>query len=366
MKLSICVCPGDGIGPEVTAEAERVLRAVADLHGHRFDFVSHPIGGAAINATGRPLPPSTLEACLTSDAVLLGAVGSPHHDHLSAGQRPESGLLALRGALGAFANLRPAVAHRALVASSPLRPEVVSGADVLVVRELLGGLYFGEPRGVDGEGANAEAYDTCRYSTAAIERIAHVAFRAARGRKRRVTSVDKANVLATSRLWRTVVSRVAVDYPDVEVEHQYVDACAMLLVTNPTRFDVVLTENLFGDILSDQAAAITGSLGMLGSASIGGRVGIFEPIHGSAPSLAGHGVANPLGAIASAAMLLRHRGLDAEADDVDAAIVSVLNAGHRTADIVVDGLPVTTSEMGRRVAESVAEVADMRHPYHAV
>lgn len=366
MHLNICVCPGDGIGPEVTAEAVRVLRAIAQLHDHHFDFDVRPIGGAAIDETGRPLPPTTLEACLASDAVLLGAVGSPRFDQLPAGQRPESGLLALRGALGAFANLRPAVAHLALASSSPLRPEVVAGSDVIVVRELLGGIYFGEPRGVEGTGADAEAFDTCRYSTASIERIAHVAFRAARGRRRHVTSVDKANVLATSRLWRTVVSRVALDYPDVELEHQYVDACAMLLVTDPTRFDVILTENLFGDILSDQAAAITGSLGMLGSASIGGRVGIFEPVHGSAPSIAGQGVANPIGAIASAAMLLRHAGLEAEADDVEAAIVSVLETGYRTADVAAGSLPVTTSTMGRRIADAVAEVADMRHPYHAV
>lgn len=366
MNLRLCICPGDGIGPEVTAEAVRVLQSTADLHGHRIRFDERLIGGAAIDETGLPLPPSTLEACLESDAVLLGAVGSPRYDGLPAEQRPEVGLLALRAALGAFANLRPAAAHRSLIPSSPLRPEVVRGADILVVRELLGGLYFGEPRGVIGTGAEAEAYDTCRYGTASIERIAHVAFRAARARRRHVTSVDKANVLATSRLWRTVVSRVALDYPDVELEHQYVDACAMLLVTQPTRFDVILTENLFGDILSDQAAAITGSLGMLGSASIGGRVGLFEPVHGSAPIIAGQGVANPIGAIVSAAMLLRHLGLEAEADDVDAAIVSVLERGDRTADIANDVVPVTTSTMGHRIAESIAEVADMRHPYHAV
>lgn len=366
MNLTICVCAGDGIGPEVTGEAVRVLEATAELHGHDFSFEAHPIGGAAIDAAGVPLPPSTLEACLASSAVLLGAVGAPRYDGLPSGQRPEAGLLALRGALGAFANLRPAVARGPLLGSSPLRPEVVSGADVLVVRELLGGLYFGEPRGQVGAGAKAEALDTCRYSAASIERIAHVAFRAARSRRRLVTSVDKANVLATSRLWRSVVSRVALEYPDVELEHQYVDACAMLLVTQPRRFDVILTENLFGDILSDQSAAISGSLGMLGSASIGGHVGLFEPIHGSAPAIAGQGVANPIGAIVSAAMLLRHVGLVTEADDIEAAIAYVLERGDRTADIANGALPVTTSTMGRRIAEAVAEVADMRHPYHAV
>lgn len=366
MRLRITVLPGDGIGPDVAAEAVRVLEAVADLHDHRLELDVRPIGAAALERHGVPLPATTLDACLSSDAVLLGAVGSPRCDGMPPELRPEAGLLALRRALGAYANLRPAVAYRALAACSPLRPDVVAGADLLVVRELLGGLYFGEPRGIDRTPANPVAVDTCRYDAADIERIAHVAFRAARGRRRRVTSVDKANVLATSRLWREVVERVAHDYPDVELEHQYVDACAMLLVTAPTRFDVLLTENLFGDILSDEAAALTGSLGMLGSASIGGRVGLFEPVHGSAPGLAGQDVANPIGAIASASMLLRHVGLTAEADDVDAAIAVVLEAGYRTADLAIDRPPVTTSTMGKRIADAVAEVADMRHPYHAV
>jgi 3-isopropylmalate dehydrogenase len=365
MRLNITTLPGDGVGPEVTAEAVRVLRTVADAYGHEFTFDEQLIGGAGIERAGNPLPRATLDACLTSDAVLLGAVGAPKYDGLAGDMRPEAGLLALRNAAGAFANLRPVVCHEATADCSPLREEVVRGADVLIVRELLGGLYFGEPRGTV-EGA---AFNTMRYTAHEVERVARVGFEAARARRRKVTSVDKANVLETSRLWRETVSRVAREYPEVTVEHVYVDACAMHLMTNPRRFDVILTENLFGDILSDEAAVIAGSLGMLASASVGGHVDIYEPVHGSAPDIAGRDIANPLGAIASAAMLLRHTArLEQEAQDVESAVSNVLEAGYRTADLRGGrgSRIVGTAEMGALVSESVAELADMRHAYHAV
>lgn len=369
MRLKISVLEGDGIGPEVTREAVKVLRTVASLHGHKFEFDHRLIGGAAIRATGSPLPTVTLDTCLGSDAVLLGAVGSAEFDALPAHQRPEAGLLLLRRALGDYANLRPAISYEPLVSASPLRPEIAGGVDILTVRELLGGLYFGEPRGISNDNGNSSATNTMSYSAMEIERVAHVAFQAALRRRKKVTSVDKANVLETSQLWRRTVSEVGRDYPSVALDHLYVDACAMHLVTNPKRFDVILTENLFGDILSDEAAVITGSLGMLGSASIGGEVGLFEPVHGSAPDIAGCGVANPLGAIASAAMLLRYAGkLEPEAADIEEAIGSVLRAGYRTPDIAsgTGGYVTTTSEMGDLVGEALAEIADLRHAYHAV
>jgi 3-isopropylmalate dehydrogenase len=369
MKLKIAILPGDGIGPEVTAQAARALDVVADLHGHVFEFEEWPIGGVAINQTGTPLPVPTLDACLKSNAVLLGAVGAPEHDKLAPGLRPEAGLLALRNALGAFANLRPIVAYDSLSDCSPLRPEIVRGSDLLIVRELIGGLYFGQPRGIISERGTASAFNTMRYSVAEIERIAHVAFIAAQARRQKVTSVDKANVLETSQLWRKVVTRVAQEYPGVVLEHLYVDACAMHLITNPLRFDVLLTENLFGDILSDEAAVITGSLGMLASASIGGSVGLYEPVHGSAPDIAGQGVANPLGAIASAAMLLRHSAqLEQEAREVEAAIRAVLDAGYRTPDLYrgVGKHVVQTSEMGSLIAGALANIAGQQQAYHAV
>lgn len=359
MRLAITILPGDGIGSEVTHEAVRVLRTIGTLRDHQFEFDEKPIGGAAIKQTGSPLPATTLAACLAGDAVLLGAVGAPEFDSLAADQRPEAGLLSLRRALGGYANLRPAISYEAIAAASPLRPEVARGADILIVRELLGGLYFGEPRGMRETNGRQFAVNTMSYSTAEIERVARVAFEAALRRRKRVTSVDKANVLETSQLWRKTVSRIALDYPDVALDHLYVDACAMHLITNPRRFDVILTENLFGDILSDEAAVITGSLGMLGSASIGGEVGLFEPVHGSAPDIAGRGIANPFGAIASAAMLLRHSGkLEREAVAIEEAIRAVLKAGYRTPDINPDGgREATTSEIGERVAEAVAEIA---------
>ena len=369
MKARITTVPGDGIGPEVTAEAIRVLETVAAIQGYRFEFEEHAIGGVAIKKFSSPLPRTTLDACLASDAVLLGAVGSPEFDRLPPNQRPEAGLLLLRSALGGYANLRPAIAYSSIAACSPLRAEVAYETDILIVRELLGGLYFGEPRGIDSTDGSAVACNTMRYSVEEIERIARVAFEAARKRRGKVTSVDKANVLETSQLWRQTVTRISQYYLDVTLEHLYVDACAMHLITNPRRFDVLLTENLFGDILSDEAAVITGSLGMLASASIGGDVGLYEPVHGSAPDIAGKGSANPCGAIASAAMMLRHSfGLEQDASDIELAIENVLEAGYRTPDIAhgTGGYVVTTSDFGEVICEAITEIADMRHAYHAV
>jgi 3-isopropylmalate dehydrogenase len=352
----------------VTAEAVRVLQTVAEIHGYKFEFEEHSIGGVAIREFGSPLPRATLDACLASDAVLLGAVGAPEYDRLPPNQRPEAGLLLLRRALGGYANLRPAISYAAIADCSPLRDEVTRGADILFVRELLGGLYFGEPRGFSTTtNGSTVATNTMQYSAEEIERVARVAFEAAGKRRGKVTSVDKANVLETSQLWRQTVTRIAEDYPDVTLNHLYVDACAMHLITNPRLFDVVLTENLFGDILTDEAAAITGSLGMLASATVGGEVGLYEPVHGSAPDIAGRCIANPCGAIASAAMMLRHSaGLEHEARDVELAIQNVLDAGLRTADIAAGGHAARTSEMGELICEAVTELADMRYAYHAV
>jgi 3-isopropylmalate dehydrogenase len=364
MQVKITVLAGDGIGPEVTNEALRILRAIAAAYDHRFIFVEHLIGGAAIRECATPFPTITRAACLAGDSVFLGAVGAPDFDGLAPNQRPEAGLLMLRQALGDYANLRPAISYEAISAASPLRPEVVAGADILIVRELLGGLYFGEPRGVANVDGDPQATNTMRYSVSEIERVARVAFEAAAKRRRKVTSVDKANVLETSQLWRQTVTRVAQEYPEVTLDHLYVDACAMHLITTPQRFDVILTENLFGDILSDEAAVITGSLGMLGSASIGGRVGLFEPVHGSAPDIAGRGIANPFGAIASAALLLRYAGgLEQEAETVEEAIRMVLKAGYRTPDINTGkgGSLASTSEIGILVADAVSELAEQRH-----
>src|SRR5579863_10614958 len=338
MLLNITVLPGDGIGPEVIAEAVRVLGGIAKAFGHELNLDYKPVGGAAVQSSNDPLPDDTLQACFNSAAVLLGAVGGPAFDALPANLRPERGLLRLRSELGAFANLRPAVCVPGLESCSPLRTEVVRGTDVLIVRELLGGLYFGKPRSTEGAQGDRFAVDTMCYRESEIERIAHVGFDLARSRRRQLTSVDKANVLDCSRLWREVVTRVAQQYPDVQLRHSYVDSAAMALVSHPTSFDVLLTENMFGDILSDQAGAIVGSIGMLGSASIGGPVALYEPVHGSAPDIAGKGVANPLGAILSVAMMLRYSfQLEAEAECVDAAVASVLDAGHRTRDLAKRG-----------------------------
>jgi len=359
MLLKLTTLPGDGIGPEVVDQAVRVVEEVARAFGHQLSITRKPIGGAALVASKNPLPDDTLQACLSSSAVLLGAVGGPSFDSFPAHLRPESGLLRLRRELGVFANLRPAVCFPALEDCSPLRPEVARGTNILIVRELLGGIYFGQPRQTEGPAGNRSAVDTMRYSEPEIERIAHVGFELARSRRRKVTSVDKANVLDCSRLWRDVVTRVAQQYPDIKLSHMYVDSAAMALVAHPAEFDVLLTENMFGDILSDQAGGIMGSLGMLASASIGGSVGLYEPVHGSAPDIAGRGVANPLGAILSVAMLLRHSfKLEREAACIESAVSEVLAAGNRTRDLVTPGQPaLSTSQMGEKVAEAVAQRA---------
>jgi 3-isopropylmalate dehydrogenase len=363
MQLKITILPGDGIGPEVTDEAIRVLESIAEAFGHNLSLTRKDIGGAALQSSENktPLPPGTLQACRSSHAVLLGAVGGPAFDNFPAALRPEKGLLQLRQELGVFANLRPAVCFPGLEDCSPLRSEVVGGTDILIVRELLGGIYFGTPRTTEGAPGNRTAIDTMRYSEPEIERIARVAFDLARSRRRKVTSIDKANVLDCSRLWREVVTRVAAQYPDVQLNHMYVDSAAMVLASHPTNFDVVLTENMFGDILSDQAGGIVGSLGMLASASIGGPVALYEPIHGSAPDIAGKGVANPLGSILSVAMMLRHSfHLHAEAACVETAVSSVLADGHRTRDLAKPGqTAISTQEMGRNVAQAVIRQANI-------
>jgi 3-isopropylmalate dehydrogenase len=350
-RFTLAVLPGDGIGPEVTAEAVRVLRAVADLFGHRLDLAEYPVGAAGVAEAGSSLPARTRDAVREADAVLLGAVGHPDLAAAEGERRPEAGLLALRKLLGVYANLRPVAVHPALRHASPLRPERLEGVDLLIVRELTGGLYYGLPRSLGA----TEAVNTLRYTVPEIERVARVAFEAARERRRSVTSVDKANVLEVSQLWRETVTRIGSEYPDVRLEHLYVDFAAMRLVADPARIDVLLTENLFGDILSDEAAVLAGSLGLLPSASIGDGPGLFEPVHGSAPDIAGRGVANPLGAIASAAMLLRYGlQLPDAAELVDQAVGAVLSAGARTADLARPGDPVLgTREVGEEVARLV-------------
>jgi len=354
MKAKITVLPGDGIGVEVTREAVACLEAIAAKFGHQFEFETRLIGGAALDAVGVPLPDETLETCLASDAVLLGAVGGPQYDSNPPKLKPETGLLGLRAGLGVYANLRPAFLHDSLVGASPLKPEIIRGTDLLIVRELAGGLYFGQPRGIEEN----RAVNTMVYTDAEVERVARVAFELARNRRQKVTSVDKANVLESSQLWRKVVTRVASDYPDVQLEHGYVDSCAMALVTRPKSFDVIVTENLFGDILSDEAAVLTGSLGMLPSASLGGKVDLYEPVHGSAPDIAGQGVANPLGAMASAAMLLRHTcRLEGEARLLEEAISATLSEGYGTADLAGARQRVSTTEMGELVRRKLADRA---------
>ncbi len=369
MRLKIAILAGDGIGPEVTREATNILRAVAELGGHDFTFVEGLIGGIAITESGSPLPTATLDAALECDAVLLGAVGDNKFNALPPDKRPEAGLLQIRQALGGFANLRPSIAYAALAESSPLRPEVIKDADILFVRELLGGLYFGAPRSWNKE--TGEAINTMRYTKSEVVRVARIAFELASKRRSKVTSVDKANVLEVSQLWRATVTEVAKDYPDVTLEHQLVDSMAMHIMNIPRNFDVVLTENLFGDILSDEAGVITGSLGMLPSATIGGAVNLYEPVHGSAPDIAGTGKANPLGAILTAAMVLRHSAnLEQDAKAVEQAVQKVLDAGYRTADIArgqqPGQTPVNTQEMGKLVHQALSESIDRRQAMHAV
>jgi 3-isopropylmalate dehydrogenase len=363
MLLNLTILPGDGIGPEVTEQAVLVLQALADGFGHQLQLQHKSIGGAALTVANDPLPADTVQACLASSAVLLGAVGSPAFDHNPGHLRPEAGLLRLRRELGAYANLRPAVFFPALEDTSPLRAEIVCGTDIMIVRELLGGAYFGQPRSIEGPPSARVAINTMRYGESEIERIARVAFELAMKRRRKVLSVDKANVLECSRLWREVVTRVGKDYPDVKLGHQYVDSAAMLLVQRPTDFDVLLTENMFGDILSDQAGGVVGSLGLLASASVGGQVGLYEPVHGSAPDIAGKGIANPLGAILSAAMLLRHSfQLEKEAACIESAVSTVLSQGARTADLAGKShAAVSTIEMGSRVVEAVKAMNVVPH-----
>ena len=352
----IAVLPGDGIGPEIVPQAVRVLQAVGEKYDLSFEFQEALFGGCAYDAVGNPLPADTLDLCKRADAVLLGAVGGPKWDRVEpVTLRPEvGGLLPLRKELGLFANLRPAILYPALAASSPLRSDVIAGGlDFLVVRELTGGIYFGQPK----ERSSSRAVDTCVYTVDEIERIAHVGFQAAQKRKKRLCSVDKANVLETSRLWRETVTRIAAGYPGVEMSHMLVDTCAMQLVRNPKQFDVIVTENMFGDILSDEAAMLTGSLGMLPSASLGtGSKGLYEPIHGSAPDIAGKNVANPLATILSAAMMLRYSfGKDEASRAIETAVEKTLAKGHRTADIAASGEnTIGTSEMGEMVLKNLA------------
>jgi 3-isopropylmalate dehydrogenase len=374
MRARIALLPGDGIGPEVIEEGIRVLDAVAERWGHTFESRSALIGGAAIDATGNPLPNDTIALCKECDAVLLGAVGGPKWDDPRAKVRPEQGLLGIRKALGLFANLRPVSVHEKSAASSPLKAEKLAGVDLIVVRELTGGIYFGEKSrtslGAEGE----RAADVCTYSTMEIERVVRVAGRLAMVRRGKLTSVDKANVLETSRLWREVTTRVVADeFPSLTLEHLLVDACAMHLLQRPASFDVIVTENMFGDILTDEASVLAGSIGLLPSASLGASVerggreatlGIYEPIHGSAPDIAGKGLANPIGTIASVAMMLRHSlGLEEEAQAVEQAVREALDAGALTADVAPKGVrPKSTSEVGDAI---IARIVGSRTPVPA-
>ena len=362
-QIVIALLPGDGIGPEIVAEARRVLARVCELAGIDVDFEEGLIGGAAIDATGNPLPDETIELCRRADAVLLGAVGGPKWDNPSARVRPEQGLLGIRRALGLYANLRPVVPHPALAQVSPLRPDYLAGVDLLVVRELTGGIYFGEKQ-LEQIPHGERASDVCSYDTLEIERIVRMAGELARARRGKLTSVDKANVLETSRLWRRVTTRIMADeFPDVTLDHVLVDSCAMFLVTRPSRFDVIVTENMFGDILTDEAAVLSGSLGLLPSASLGAardtgatRPGLYEPIHGSAPDIAGRGIANPVGTILSTALLLRYSlGLEAEARGVEGAVTRAISDGIRTADL---GGTATTREMTDAILGALADASD--------
>ncbi|HSH84684.1 MAG TPA: 3-isopropylmalate dehydrogenase [Guyparkeria sp.] len=348
--------PGDGIGPEITAQAVNVLKAVTDGSDLELGFTEGLIGGAAYDAEGGPFPESTRKQATQADAVLLGAVGSPQYDDLDRPLRPERGLLAIRKTLGLFANLRPALLYSALADASSLKPEVVSGLDILIVRELTGGVYFGQPRGIREVDGQREGFNTMHYNETEIERIGRVAFEAAQKRDKRLCSVDKANVLETSELWREVMERLSAEYPEVELSHMYVDNAAMQLVRAPKQFDVIVTENLFGDILSDQASMLSGSIGMLPSASLNEKgQGLYEPSHGSAPDIAGQGAANPLATILSAAMLLRYSfGRNDLAERIEDACVAVLDQGLRTPDIMQDGMRlVSTSEIGQAVVDAL-------------
>lgn len=360
MNLNVLVLPGDGIGTEVTREAVRVLRHVAEKWNHGLRITEGLLGGIAIHQTGSPLPEETRRLAGEADATLMGAVGLPEFDNAPPDRRPETGLLGIRKTLGVFANLRPVRAYAALLDSSPLKNHLVEGTDMIIVRELTGGIYYGTPRGISGEGCEERAVNTMTYTRAEIERVTRMAFQLARGRRRKVTSVDKSNVLENSQLWRRVVVETSADYSDVTLDHMLVDNCAMQLVLNPRRFDVVLTENMFGDILSDEGAVLAGSIGMLPSASIGPRkesgawVGLYEPVHGSAPDIAGQNKANPLGAIGSVAAMLEYSfGLKEEAAAVSTAVEAVLTSGRVTADLRPSGAPATTEQVGEAVCAAI-------------
>ena len=360
MHLNILVLPGDGIGAEVTREAVRVLGHVARKWNHSLKLTEGLLGGIAIHNTGNPLPEETAKLATEADATLMGAVGLPEFDNAPPEKRPEKGLLGIRKVLGVYANLRPVRAYPSLLDSSPLKNDRVAGTDMIIVRELTGGIYYGTPRGITENGAETRAVNTMVYTRAEIERVSRMAFHLARGRRKKVTSVDKSNVLENSQLWRRVVTEMARDFPDVALDHILVDNCAMQLVLNPTRFDIVLTENMFGDILSDEGAVLAGSIGMLPSASIGERkpsgawVGLYEPVHGSAPDIAGQNKANPLGAIGSVAAMLEYSfGLKGEAAAVNAAVEAVLESGRVTADLKPAGSPATTEQVGEAVCAAI-------------
>jgi 3-isopropylmalate dehydrogenase len=350
MNLKILLLPGDGIGTEVTAAAVQVLEAVAAKFNHKLLISEGLLGGIAIHKTGSPFPEETRHLALAADATLMGAVGLPEFDNEPPSKRPEAGLLAIRAALDVFANLRPVRTYPELIESSPLKNHVVNGTDMLIVRELTAGLYYGQPRGID----NDRGYNTMSYTRAEVERVTHKAFQLARNRRKKVTSVDKSNVLEVSQFWRRVVNDVAKQYPDVQLEHMLVDNAAMQMVLKPTQFDVMLTENTFGDILSDIGGVLAGSIGMLPSASLGESKGLYEPVHGSAPDIAGQNKANPLGAIGSVAAMLEYTfGLVEEAAAVNRAIGKVLASGRVTADLKPKGAPATTQEVGRAVSEAL-------------
>ena len=360
MQLNVLTLPGDGIGVEVTREAVRVLTHVASKFHHEVKLKEGLLGGIAIHVTGSPFPEDTERLAADADATLMGAVGLPEFDNAPPDQRPERGLLAIRKTLGVYANLRPVRSYAALIDSSPLKNHLVEGTDMIIVRELTGGIYYGTPRGISGKGPEERAVNTMTYTRAEIERVTRMAFELARNRRKKVTSVDKSNVLENSQLWRRVVVEIAAEFPDVELDHLLVDNCAMQLVLNPRRFDVILTENMFGDILSDEGAVLAGSIGMLPSASIGAKkpsgawVGLYEPVHGSAPDIAGKNKANPLGAIGSVAAMFEYSfGLKEEAAAVNGAMEAVLNAGRVTADLKPKGPPATTEQVGTAVCEAI-------------
>ena len=350
MNLKILILPGDGIGVEVTSAAVEVLKAVAKKFSHTLELSEALIGGVAIHKTGTPLPQDTLDKALAADATLMGAVGLPEFDNSPPDKRPEKGLLGIRAALQVFANLRPVRTYPELIDSSPLKNHVIEGTDMIIVRELTAGLYYGTPRGIEGD----RGFNTMSYTRAEIERVSHVAFKLARNRRKKLMSVDKSNVLETSTLWRKVVTELATQYPDVQLDHMFVDNAAMQMVLRPTQFDVILTENTFGDILSDVGGVLAGSIGMLPSASLGANKGLYEPVHGSAPDITGQNKANPFGAIGSVAAMLEYSfSLMKEANAVNAAVGKVLASGKVTADLKPKGTPATTDQVGKAVCEAL-------------